>query len=66
MISLFMLNIIRAYNKVIYKQLVHVLRIKEISKNMTNWMHLFITNRIITLIIRNYEIKKTLINVGIL
>src|SRR5204862_7249412 len=65
MTSLFMLDITGAYDRVICKQLIHILRIKEISKNMTNWVHLFMTDRTTTLIIGDYEIKKMLISTGI-
>ena len=43
-----------------------MLRMKKISKNMINWMHLFMTDRIITLIIEDYKIKKVLISARIL
>ena len=61
----FTLNIIKTYDKVVCRQLIHVLKIKRILKNMANWMHSFIINKIITLIIKNYKIKKILISIKI-
>ena len=63
--SLFMLDIIETYDRMIHKQFIHMLRAKKILENMTNWMHSFMTNKIIILIIENYKIKKTLINAEI-
>ena len=65
MVSLLMLNITRTYNRVICRQLIHILKVKEILKNLANWVHSFMINKIITLMIKNYKIKKMLINVKI-
>ena len=66
MMSLLMLDITRAYDRVVHKQLIHVLRAKKILENMANWVYLFMIDRIITLVIKDYKIKKTLISVEIL
>ena len=62
---LFTLNIIEIYDRMIYKQLIYILKAKRILKNIINQIYLFITNKIITLIIRDYKTKKKLINIKI-
>ena len=64
--SLFTLNITKIYDKVIYRQFIHILKVKRILKNIANQIYLFMMNRIITLIIKNYKIKKALISIEIL
>ena len=65
MIFLLTLDITRVYDRIIRRQLIHMLRMKRISENMINWVHSFMIDKITTLVIGNYEIKKALINAGI-
>ena len=65
MMSLLTLNITRAYNRMVCRQLVHMLKTKKIPENMTNWVHLFMTDKIITLVIKDYKIEKASISAEI-
>ena len=64
-IFLLILNIIKVYNKTIYKHLIHMLRAKKISVRMINWIYFFMTNWIITLILMNYKTEKISISMKI-
>ena len=57
-ISLLFLNIIKVYDCVIHSRMMHVLWVKKISEQLTEWMQAFMINRILILMLLNIEIKK--------
>ena len=59
------LDIIETYNHVMCSKLVHMLRAKEISKQLVEWVEVFITDRISTLILSGMEIKERPISVKV-
>ena len=65
-VFLLTLDIIKVYDRMICKHLIHMLRAKKISVRIINWIYFFMINWIIILVLANYEIKKILISMRIL
>ena len=65
-IFLFLLNIINVFNWIVNNYLMHVLCMKIISEKLTKWVHIYIINHIITLMLLNIKIKKNIITAKIL
>ncbi len=60
-IFLLLLNIINIFNQVISSCLIHVLCMKRISEKLAKWVHIYIINHIIILMLLNTKIKKNII-----
>ena len=65
MIFLFLLNITDIFNQIVSSCIVHVFCMKKISKRLTEWVHIYMTDHIIILIFSDTEIKKSTITAEI-
>ena len=60
-ISLLSLNITGAFNQVIHNRMIHVLRIKEILEQLTEWIKTFMLNKTSILMLLDIKIEEKLI-----
>ena len=65
MIFLLLLNITNIFDWVINSYLIHVLHMKKISERFTKWVHIYMINCIIILMLSNTEIEKNTMTVEI-
>jgi hypothetical protein len=55
--SILLLNISEAFDKVVKKELIHILQQKDISFSIINWINSFMINRSITLLFKRKKFK---------
>ena len=65
MATLLSLDISGAFDRVIRKRLIHVLRAKGIPQRLARWVHSFMSDRTTTLVIADTETAEALVTAGI-
>ena len=66
MILLLFLNITEVYDCMIHSRMMHVLQIKKISEQLTEWVWAFMINKILILILSDIKTEKKSISVEVL
>ena len=65
MILLLFLNITKVYDHMICSRMMHMLQIKRISEQLTKWVQVFMTDKILTLMLSDTETEEKSISAEI-